>query len=40
LLAWVLIPSSGFAAASICLVIGAAVAFPFVLPELRQMAIL
>jgi len=40
LLAWSLIPSGGFVAATVCLMIGSVVAFPFVLPELRQMAVL
>jgi putative peptidoglycan lipid II flippase len=40
LLTWSLIPSSGFAAASASLLLGAATALPFVLPELRQLAAL
>jgi hypothetical protein len=40
LLAWSLIPSGGFVAATVCLVVGAGVALPFVMPELRQLAAL
>jgi putative peptidoglycan lipid II flippase len=40
LLAWSLIPSSGVVAASVSMVVGAGVALPFVLPELRQLAAL
>jgi len=40
LLAWSLIPSAGVAAAGACLMIGAGVALPFMLPELRQLAAL
>jgi putative peptidoglycan lipid II flippase len=40
LVAWSLIPAGGFLAASAALAIGGAVALPFVLPELRQLAAL
>jgi putative peptidoglycan lipid II flippase len=40
MLVWTLIPSAGFVAAGACLVVGAGVALPFVMPELRQLAAL